>query len=96
MNDTLRLYFMSHIRACIARDPEGLSDEELVGLATLMPKPNVMYSDWLERTGFADEEQPTRKFSDLTDDEIGAINDAAIHSSDLARKQADANRDAKQ
>lgn len=77
LNKAQRLYMQSHINVCIARDPAGLSDEELVGYLGMLPTPGVSFSVWSERTGFGAEEKP-KKFSELTDEEIGKINDEAL------------------
>ena len=82
MNDRLRLYFESVVRMAIASDPSSASDEQLLGMAGVLPVPAVTFSEWCKKLGFEDaeeQEQPSR----LTEEEAGKINDLALRNKTL-------------
>jgi len=79
MDETLRLYFDSIIRIANKTDPSIMTDTQLIGVIGLMPKPEMTYSEWCNKIGL--DQEPVSK--ELTQEEAGLINDAAIHADEL-------------
>jgi len=75
----LRLYLESHIRAHTPTDLSSLTDEELAGLAMMLPDPKVSYDAWSEKI-------TPKKFEDMSREDVAEMNKQA--SEQLAQMKA--------